>query len=142
MGLTADCEVRDLNWIFRFKRVARSDFRVRSPERDAQTDQARVTAIATVLEQVDSEVRRERTKLAERLQAATDQAAGLVGTDDFEYLERDEASEQALSEAEIQIGRANARLTQLEAFKQKLDLIADSVNGLTADNPTRLGSGR
>lgn len=133
-----------MNWIFRIKRIARSDFKVRSPERDAGTDRVRIAAIAKVLEQVGQEVGRERTKLAERLQAATDQAATLVGTDDFEYLERDEESEQALREAEIQMNRAHARLTQLDAFKRKLDTISDSVGSLAPgmSDPAPLRSDR
>lgn len=125
-----------MSWVQRLRSVGGGGaFKVRSPERDARTDRERVSNLAKVLEQISEEVTRERTKLTERLQAATDQAASLVGTDDLEYLDRDEASEKALQDSEFQMRRANARLAQLRAFSAKLEAIAASVDELGAEIP-------
>lgn len=130
-----------MSWVQRLRSVGGGGgFRVRSPERDAESDRDRVAAIAKVIAQISEDVSRERSKLSERLQIATDQAALLVGTDDLEYLDRDEASEKALQDSEFQMRRANARLVQLRAFAAKLESIATSVDELTADLPVNEGT--
>lgn len=129
---TSQAEV-ELSWIFGRKRMAQADFRVRSPDRDARSDSARVDVLRRALEQVAEETSRERAGLAERLRVATDQASMLVGTDTFEYLERDDESEHALTAAESQMKHARTRLTELEIFQKKIDVIASLVNELSKE---------
>ena len=64
-------------------------FKVRSAERDAQTDSERLGSISAAVEAAAAAIRKERDALRARVDAARDQAAFATGTDYDEYLTRD-----------------------------------------------------
>jgi len=62
-------------------------FKVRSAERDAQTDSERLGSISAAVEAAVASIQRERDALRARVDAARDQAAFATGTDYDEYLQ-------------------------------------------------------
>ncbi|MBR1171021.1 hypothetical protein [Bradyrhizobium liaoningense] len=92
---------------------AEQEFRARSPERDAQTDQARIEAIVTAIEDALRAAERERSGLERRVEDVLARAAVTFGNGDDEYLEREalDSHHQDLFDKEILNGQR--RLTEL-----------------------------
>ncbi|MBH5369023.1 hypothetical protein [Bradyrhizobium glycinis] len=84
-----------------------SAFRARSPERDAETDRARVDAIILAINDALHAAEREQTGLNRRVEDVLARAAVTFGNGDDEYLEREalDNHHQDLLEKEIQNGQ-------------------------------------
>jgi hypothetical protein len=83
------------------------EFRARSPERDAQTDQTRIEAIMDAIENALREAEREQAGLNRRVEDVLARAAVTFGNGDDEYLEREalDNHHQDLFDQEIQNGQ-------------------------------------
>jgi predicted nucleic acid-binding Zn-ribbon protein len=89
-------------------------FKVRSAERDAQTDSERLGSISAAVEAAVASLRNERDALRARVDAARDQAAFATGTDYDEYLTRDAKDAAMIKEYEQQMASGEKRIQELE----------------------------
>lgn len=91
------------------------EFRARSPERDAETDRARIEAILTAIEIALHAAEREHSGLNRRVEDVLARAAVTFGNGDDEYLEREalDNHHQDLFDNEIQNGQR--RLKELNS---------------------------
>jgi len=89
-------------------------FKVRSAERDAQTDSERLGSISSAVEAAVASIQRERDALRARVDAARDQAAFATGTDYDEYLTRDAKDAARIREYEQQMASGEKRTQELE----------------------------
>jgi hypothetical protein len=89
-------------------------FKVRSAERDAQTDSERLGSISAAVEAAVASIRKERDALRARVDAARDQAAFATGTDYDEYLTRDARDAAMIKEYEQQMASGEKRIQELE----------------------------
>jgi hypothetical protein len=96
-------------------RLGDQDFRARSADRDAETDQARVASIMTAIEAALSAAENEHSGLNRRVEDVLARAAVTVGNGTDEYLEREpfDSHHQDLFSAEISNGQR--RLKELSA---------------------------
>ena len=83
------------------------EFRARSPERDAATDQSRIEAIMFAIEDALQAAEREQSGLNRRVEDVLARAAVTLGNGDDEYLEREalDNHHQDLFDREIQNGQ-------------------------------------
>ena len=91
------------------------EFRARSPERDAETDRARIEAIMDAIETALHAAEREQSGLNRRVEDVLARAAVTFGNGDDEYLEREalDNHHQDLFDKEIQNGQR--RLKELSS---------------------------
>ena len=89
-------------------------FKVRSAERDEQTDSERLGSIAAAVDAAVAAIRKERDALRARVDAARDQAAFATGTDYDEYLTRDAKDTARIKEYEQQMTGGEQRTQELE----------------------------
>ena len=89
-------------------------FKVRSAERDAQTDSERLGSISAVVDATIASIQRERDALRARVDAARDLAAFAAGTDYDEYLTREAKDESRIKEYEQQMAAGEMRTQELE----------------------------
>jgi hypothetical protein len=84
-----------------------TEFRARSPERDAETDRRRIEAIMDAIETALDAAEREQSGLNRRVEDVLARAAVTFGNGDDEYLERDalDNHHQDLFDKEIQNGQ-------------------------------------
>ncbi len=103
------------------------DFEARSSERDARTDQLRVSSILTAIENALSATEQERSGLDRRVEDALARAAVTIGNGADEYLEREpiDSHYQDLLGAEICNGQR--RLKQLAAMIVDLRFLKTTV---------------
>ena len=94
--------------------TAGDGFRVRSSDRDEALDTERFDLITRTIERVEADIARERAGLTRRLEEAKTRASALVGSDTYEYLDRDDMAEKQLRESEIQMAQASRRLRRLD----------------------------
>jgi hypothetical protein len=92
-----------------------SEFRARSPERDAETDRTRIEAIIAAIEAALDAAEREQSGLNRRVEDVLARAAVTLGNGDDEYLEREalDNHHQDLFDKEIQNGQR--RLKELSS---------------------------
>lgn len=92
-----------------------SEFRARSPERDAETDRTRIEAIIAAIEAALDAAEREQSGLNRRVEDVLARAAVTLGNGDDEYLEREalDNHHQNLFDKEIQNGQR--RLKELSS---------------------------
>ena len=100
-------------------------FKVRSAERDAQTDSERLGSISASIEAAVASIQRERDALRARVDAARDQAAFATGTDYDEYLTRDAKDAAMIKEYEQQMASGEKRTQELERQLAGLGAIQD-----------------
>jgi predicted nucleic acid-binding Zn-ribbon protein len=100
-------------------------FKVRSAERDAQTDSERLGSISAAVEAAVASIQRERDALRARVDAARDQAAFATGTDYDEYLTRDAKDAAMIKEYEQQMASGEKRTQELERQLAGLGAIQD-----------------
>lgn len=88
-------------------RLGGSRFRVRSPDRDAETDRARVALIMTAIETALQGAEGEQVGLTQRVEDALARAAVTMGNDSDEYLDREPHNDrhQDLFNREIESGQ-------------------------------------
>ncbi|MFB9268826.1 hypothetical protein ACFFWD_37905 [Bradyrhizobium erythrophlei] len=96
-------------------RLGDQGFRARSPERDAETDRARIGAIVAAIETALHAAESEQTGLSRRVDDVLARAAVTIGNGTDEYLEREDLDNyhQDLFTAEISNGQR--RLKELAA---------------------------
>jgi hypothetical protein len=96
-----------------FSRVRTPDFRSRSVARDLKTDQARVEAVATAIDDALRSCEAEHAGLSRRMDDVGARTAISAGNDVDEYLTRDEADRQNLALLETEMVNGNLRLKEL-----------------------------
>lgn len=92
------------------------EFRARSPERDAETDHARIEPIMSAIDEALQAAEREQSGLNRRVEDVLARAAVTIGNGDDEYLEREplDNHHHALFDKEIQNGQR--RLKELNSL--------------------------
>src|SRR5262245_12691163 len=97
-----------------FLRSPKAHFRVRSPERDKETDQMNVARVSRAIDQAIESCGAEREGLGRRLADVTAHAAIVAGNDSSEYLER--AVSDRLSVLDSEVKNAQRRLDELACY--------------------------
>lgn len=108
-------------------------FKVRSAERDAQTDSERLGSISAAVDAAVAAIRQERDALRARVDAARDQAAFAAGTDYDEYLTRDARDAARIKEYEQQMTTGEQRTQELERQLAGLSAIREVFSRHFAD---------
>src|SRR5689334_1445565 len=89
-------------------------FRSRSPDRDIETDAARIGKIGSAITDVLVSFENERDGLNRRISEAQMAASVTVGTATDEYVTREPARAEGLASYEAEMRRGRERLLQLE----------------------------
>jgi len=89
-------------------------FRSRSPDRDIETDAARIGKIGSAITDVLAAFENERDGLNRRISEAQTAASVTVGTATDEYVTREPARAEGLASYEAEMRRGRERLLQLE----------------------------
>lgn len=97
-----------------FRSRSRDGFVARSPERDANSDQAAVTSIAVAIDQVLQKTEAERAGLQRRIDDVISRAAIVGGNGTDDYLTRSEDRSRMLKDSDAEIRRGQERLAVLE----------------------------
>jgi hypothetical protein len=100
-------------------------FKVRSPERDAQTDRERFGSLARSINSAVDAVRAERDALRVRVDEARDRASLAAGTDLDDYLARDPADTARLREYEQQMVAGDRRIGELDRQLEGLHALSE-----------------
>ena len=108
-------------------------FKVRSAERDAQTDSERLGSISAAVAAAVASIQKERDALRARVDAARDQAAFATGTDYDEYLTRDAKDAARIKEYEQQMASGEKRMQELERQLGGLGAIQEVFSRYFAD---------
>ena len=103
-------------------------FKVRSAERDAQTDRERLGSISAAIEAAVASIQKERDALRARVDAARDQAAFATGTDYDEYLTRDARDAARIKEYEQQMATGEKRTQELDRQLGGLNAVREAFN--------------
>ena len=90
-------------------------FKARSPDRDAETDRARVATILNAIKEALSKAESEHTGLKTRIHDVLARAAVTVGNDTDEYLTRDAKDTKYQNLLGLEIANGQLRLSELEA---------------------------
>jgi hypothetical protein len=97
-----------------FRSRSSGGFRTRSPERDAETDAARIGQIGAKISDVLEAFEKEREGLNRRISEAQMLASVTVGTATDEYVTREPAQAEGLASYEAEMRRGRERLATLE----------------------------
>ena len=108
-------------------------FKVRSAERDAQTDSERLGSVAVAVATAVEAILKERDALRARVDSARDQAALATGTDYDEYLTRDAKDAAKIKEYEQQMTSGEHRAQELEHQLAGLTAVQDVFSKHFAD---------
>jgi hypothetical protein len=100
---------------FLSKSRAADQFKARAPDRDAETDRARVVAILDSIKGALSDATAEHTGLKTRIDDVLARAAVTVGNDTDEYLTRDAQDTQYQNLLGLEIANGHLRLSELDA---------------------------
>ncbi len=102
-------------------RLGVEEFRARSLERDAETDQSRIGSIVAAIETALHSAQREQSGLSRRVENVLARASVTIGSGTDEYLERDpqDSHHQDLFDDEIRNGqrRLNELTSEIAHFK-------------------------
>jgi predicted component of type VI protein secretion system len=98
--------------LFRFR--SDGEFRTRSKERDADTDNEAIKSIASAIEAALNKAENERIGLKARIDDVLSRAAIVGGNDIDDYLTRTEDRSTMLSDADAEIRRGEERLKVLD----------------------------
>lgn len=112
-----------------------SHVRFRGPDRDRETDVARMDAVGSSIGAALASVDAEIAGLTRRRDEALQRANCLVGTADACEYGRDEDEERGLVAAEVEIRNANLRLTSLNAQRRMLADLEFSFRTASASLP-------
>jgi hypothetical protein len=97
------------------RRVGVSEFRVRSTDRNVETDQHRVGAIMAAIEDALQAAERERVGLGRRVDDVMARAAVTLGNGDDEYLHREPLDSHHHDLFDVEIVNGQKRLRELVA---------------------------
>jgi hypothetical protein len=97
-----------------FRRQSSNGFRVRSADRDRDTDANTVGAVGQAIDKALNSLQAEFNGLTRRLTDARERASLAVGNDHDEYLTREPAKLIGLRKYEVQMRQASERLKILE----------------------------
>src|ERR1700722_14090868 len=95
-------------------------FKVRSLGRDNSADARRLGLIERSLHTAIAEAESESKGLERRVEGARNSAASLMGTEQVDYLDRDQKKEKMLSDLEQQIIAGGNRIRQLNEHLEHL----------------------
>ena len=123
------------------RRVGVSEFRVRSADRDVETDQHRVGAIMAAIEDALEAAERERAGLGRRVEDVLARAAVTLGNGDDEYLHREplDSHHHDLFDAEIVNGQK--RLKELGAAIAHFKFVKATMQSRFPDHRLRPSGG-
>jgi chromosome segregation ATPase len=111
-----------------FLRTRKAPFRARSPQRDKETDLMNIARVARAIDQAIENCAVERAGLGRRLADVTSRAAIIAGNDSDEYLEREQAVSERLSELDSEIKNARRRLDEVSFNIEQFEHLRDELN--------------
>jgi len=104
-------------------------FRTRSPERDRETDAARLRRMQYVLDQTVSEMGRELAGLQRRIDDSMNRAVAVMD-DSGDYTERDPKDEKLITDYESQVSAGQKRIAHLNRQLAVYQSIGEALSGL------------
>jgi chromosome segregation ATPase len=99
--------------ITEFFRSRTTSFRTRSPERDRESDLMNIERVAKAIDQAIASFNAEREGLSQRLIDVTSRAAIVAGNGSDDYLTREKAVSDRLSELDTEVKNAQRRIDRL-----------------------------
>ena len=99
--------------IMSFFRSRTTTFRTRAPERDRESDVMNVQRVAKAIDQTITSFTTEREGLSQRLADVTSRAAIVAGNGADDYLTRETAVSDRLTELDTEVKNAQRRISQL-----------------------------
>lgn len=99
--------------IMSFFRSRTTTFRTRAPERDREQDLMNIQRVARAIDQAISSFTTEREGLSQRLTDVTSRAAIVAGNGADDYLSREAAVSERLTELDTEVKNAQRRINQL-----------------------------
>jgi predicted nucleic acid-binding Zn-ribbon protein len=96
-----------------FFRSRTTTFRTRAPERDRESDLMNIQRVARAIDQAIASFTTEREGLSQRLDDVTSRAAIMAGNGSDDYLTRETAVSERLTELDTEVKNAQRRITQL-----------------------------
>ena len=113
--------------ITEFFRSRTTSFRTRSPERDRESDLMNIDRVAKAIDQAIASFEAEREGLSQRLIDVTSRAAIVAGNGADDYLTREKAVSDRLSELDTEVKNAQRRIdclahniSQFEFLREEL----------------------
>jgi hypothetical protein len=100
-------------------------FKVRSSQRDKQTDQERVASIAQAINSAIASADKERSALSVRVKNAQDLAGLAAGNDSDEYLTRESKDTLRIAGYEQQFMAGHKRIEELNGHIASLNALRD-----------------
>jgi hypothetical protein len=98
-------------------------FKVRSSQRDKQTDQERVSAVVTAIDAAIGSAEKERTALNLRVKDAQDLAGLAAGNEMDEYLTREAKDTRRIAGYEQQLIAGHKRIDELNTHIANLNAV-------------------
>lgn len=100
-------------------------FWIRSSRRDESTDANRLGSIERSVLDAIADAEKERKGFTKRIEEVRGRASMLMGSETFDYVDRDEKTEQQLQASERVLIAANSRIRQLTAHLEHLRRILE-----------------
>lgn len=125
-----------------FFRSRTTSFRTRSPERDQESDVMNVARVAKAIDQAIADLTAERDGLAQRLADVTSRAAIVAGNGADDYLTREKAVSDRLSELDTEVKSAQRRLDRLTYNISQFEFLRDELQSRFSGGSTASDAGR
>lgn len=123
--------------ITEFFRSRTTSFRTRSPERDRESDLMNIDRVAKAIEQAIANFETERAGLSQRLIDVTSRAAIVAGNGADDYLTREKAVSDRLSELDTEVKNAQRRIDRLSHNISQFEFLRDELRSRLAE-PSRM----
>jgi hypothetical protein len=121
-----------------FFRSRTTSFRTRSPERDREQDLMNIERVAKAIDQAIASFTAEREGLSQRLTDVTSRAAIVAGNGSDDYLTREKAVNDRLSELDTEVKNAQRRIDRLAHNIAQFEFLREELRARTSE-PGRSG---
>jgi hypothetical protein len=125
--------------ITNFFRARTTSFRTRSPERDREQDLVNIERVAKAIDQAIASFTAEREGLSQRLTDVTSRAAIVAGNGADDYLTREKAVSDRLSELDAEVKNAQRRIDRLAHNISQFEFLREELRARTSE-PGRPGA--
>jgi predicted nucleic acid-binding Zn-ribbon protein len=120
-----------------FFRLRTTTFRTRVAERDRESDLMNIQRVANAIDQAIASFRTEREGLSQRLDDVTSRAAIVAGNGSDDYLTRETAVSQRLTELDTEVKNAQRRINQLAHNISQFESLREEFRARTSEPERR-----
>ena len=121
-----------------FRARTTTTFRTRLPERDRESDLMRIQRVAKAIDQAISSFATERDGLSQRLTDVTSRAAIVAGNGADDYLTREKAVSEELSELDTEVKNAQQRIDRLAHNISQFEFLREALRARMSEPSSRL----